>query len=94
MSCVTYFLIKKKKFSTIPPLKKNIGPLIRIGREIQCLPYAGFFSSTSRPGLLNLLLLQELVKRAHRGEEIPELRNLQGESFSSRVEEPRECSQE
>ena len=26
-----------------PPLKKNIGPMIRIGREIQCLPYAGFF---------------------------------------------------
>ena len=21
----------------------NIGPMIRIGREIQCLPYAGFF---------------------------------------------------
>ena len=29
-------------FFTIPP-KKNIGPMIRIGREIQCLPYAGFF---------------------------------------------------
>jgi hypothetical protein len=48
----------------------------------------------SPPLLHNLLLLQELVKRAHRGEEIPELRNLQGESFSSRVEEPRECGQE
>ena len=23
--------------------KKYIGPMIRIGREIQCLPYAGFF---------------------------------------------------
>ena len=23
--------------------QKNIGPMIRIGREIQCLPYAGFF---------------------------------------------------
>ena len=27
----------------IPPPKKNFSPMIRIGREIQCLPYAGFF---------------------------------------------------
>ena len=26
------------------PPQKNIGPMIRIGREIQCLPYAGFFT--------------------------------------------------
>ena len=25
------------------PLENCIGPTIRIGREIQCLPYAGFF---------------------------------------------------
>ena len=25
------------------PLKNCIGPTIRIGREILCLPYAGFF---------------------------------------------------
>ena len=25
--------------------QKNIGPMIRIGREIQCLPCAGFFIS-------------------------------------------------
>ena len=30
-------------FFTMPPPKKNIGSMIRIGREIQCLPYAGFF---------------------------------------------------
>ena len=29
-------------FLPLPP-QKNIGPMIRIGREIQCLPYAGFF---------------------------------------------------
>ena len=28
-----------------PPPKKIIGPMIRIGREIQCLPYAEFLSS-------------------------------------------------
>ena len=38
MSRVTYFFI----FFTIPPPKKNIGPMIRIGREIHFLPYAGF----------------------------------------------------
>ena len=32
----------KKKISTQPKKKKK-GPMIRIGREIQCLPYAGFF---------------------------------------------------
>ena len=42
----------------------------------------------------NILLLQDLVKRVQLGEEIPEMKNLQGESFSSRVEEPKECSQE
>ena len=26
-----------------PPFPPNIGPMSRIGREIQCLPYAGFF---------------------------------------------------
>ena len=28
------------------PLQNCIGPTIRIGREIRCLPYAGFFSSS------------------------------------------------
>ena len=37
-----------RKFPTQPKKKKNkkklfIGPIIRIGREIQFLPYAGFF---------------------------------------------------
>ena len=41
----------KKKF-TIPP-KKNIGPMIRIGREIHCLPYAGFF----------VILLEKMVNQ-------------------------------
>ena len=41
VSHVIFFIFKKKKF-TIPP-KKIISPMIRIGREIQCLPYAGFF---------------------------------------------------
>ena len=27
------------------PLQNCIGPTIRIGREILCLPYAGFFSN-------------------------------------------------
>ena len=29
-------------FFYIPPSKNNRGPMIRIGRESQCLPYAGF----------------------------------------------------
>ena len=32
------------------PLKNFIGPTIRIGREILCLPYAGFFCTKSRGG--------------------------------------------
>ena len=31
-------------FLTIPPQNKYIGTMIRIGREIQCLPYAGFLN--------------------------------------------------
>ena len=27
------------------PLKNCVGPTIRIGREIHCLPYAGFFET-------------------------------------------------
>ena len=30
------------------PLENCIGPTIRIGREILCLPYAGFFFETSK----------------------------------------------
>ena len=41
------FLIKKKKNKIkkkiTQPLENCIGPTIRIGREILCLPYAGFF---------------------------------------------------
>ena len=43
-------------FLPSPPPKKNVGPMIRIGREIQCLPYAGFslsyFENQSQPVLL------------------------------------------
>ena len=35
------FLICWKKI--VQPLQNCIGPTIRIGREILCLPYAGFF---------------------------------------------------
>ena len=41
-----YILTKSKikKIQLCQYLKKIIiGPIIRIGREIQCLPYAGFF---------------------------------------------------
>ena len=31
------------------PLRNCNGPTSRIGREILCLPYAGFFFSTNRP---------------------------------------------
>ena len=37
---MTYPFIEEEKKKII---QKNIGPMIRIGREIQCLPYAGFF---------------------------------------------------
>ena len=36
--------IKKKKI--MQPLQNCIGPTIRIGREILCLPYAGFLKRT------------------------------------------------
>ena len=37
-----------------PPLQNCIGPTIRIGREILCLPYAGFFVSTAQNLHFNL----------------------------------------
>ena len=41
---IFYFLFY---FFDHPPPKKNIRRMIRIGREIQCLPYAGFFHGSS-----------------------------------------------
>ena len=35
---------KELKKRIMQHLHNCIGPTIRIGREIQCLPYAGFFS--------------------------------------------------
>ena len=48
MSRVTYFFIFFF-FLPFPPPKKNIGAMIRIGREIQCLPYAVFFPMLEGP---------------------------------------------
>ena len=39
-----FFLEKKNLEKNILEKKICIGPIIRIGRETQCLPYAGFFS--------------------------------------------------
>ena len=35
--------IEKEKKKITQPLQNCIGPTIRIGQEILCLPYAGFF---------------------------------------------------
>ena len=53
LPCKNKLLLKKKKENKLgPPLKKkffwtpsqnSIGPTLRIGQEIQCLLYAGFF---------------------------------------------------
>ena len=47
VTCHIFFYFIFYFFFTIPP-QKNIGPMIRIGREIQCLPYAGFSFLFSR----------------------------------------------
>ena len=41
VTCHIFFLFFSFFFLPSPP-KINIGPMICIGREIQCLPYAGF----------------------------------------------------
>ena len=41
------------------PLQNCIGPNIRIGREILCLPYAGFF--ILRIGSFNLLIFLAFI---------------------------------
>ena len=43
----TVFKTRGVKFFFISKIVKNIGASIRIGREIQCLLYAGFFLSSS-----------------------------------------------
>ena len=43
---MTYPFIEEEK-------KKIIGPRIRIGREIQCLPYAGFFFEQDDYGIVD-----------------------------------------
>ena len=51
------------------PLKICIGPIIRIGRESWCLPYAGFLHPTSfirfQNAKLNLKCIWAYVKRFH-----------------------------
>ena len=42
------------------PLQNCIGPTIRIGREILCLPYAGFFFSPIKK-FVNLLILSYAI---------------------------------
>ena len=41
-------LAKKNQLFLTPAEKKNIGASIRIGWEIQCLPYAGFKKKIGR----------------------------------------------
>ena len=55
-------MAKKTKKITPPPLPpKTAGPMIRIDREIQCLPYAGFFVMDLLPLLDPLFSVVTLV---------------------------------
>ena len=49
------------------PLQNCTGPTIRIGREILCLPYAGFFKLFYYDSNLMACILQELVKARNTG---------------------------
>ena len=48
----------KKKHNIRPP-PKTAGPMIRIGREIQCLPYAVFFFQFFKQVMLIFVKSQE-----------------------------------
>ena len=43
------------------PLQNCIGPTIRIGREIRCLPYAGFLNFILFVDLFNKILMLMVV---------------------------------
>ena len=45
------------------PLQNCIGPTIRIGREIFCLPYAGFFTAVFTQIKIFAKLLKSLSKK-------------------------------
>ena len=50
MAAATVAKTKRQKMLSAPlstPAEKNIGATIRIGREIWCLPYAGFLEPKS-----------------------------------------------
>ena len=59
---------KKKKLAAIlaaAAVRKSIGATIRIGQEIFCLPYAGFFLLEER-----LILLYELDRQWKGGDSV------------------------
>ena len=55
------------------PLRNCNGPTIRIGREILCLPYAGFFFFNIT--ILSIVILQGMILRRYIGTFTFQLRN-------------------